>query len=154
MRRTLALVAVVIAVGLGLSSAAVAGTGTVAGTGDITKLVANNKADAVLVQVFGPGGECDVRYVAAELRGTDGVTYEASGGCYPGGQWILGLSKGTKAVTCGGDKLTYNAAAGFWRFSIPRKCLGRLTDKIKVSAELTFSATPGEAGPTKWLRRG
>ena len=153
MRRILALIAAVIVVSLSFSGAANADTGTVTGTGDISKMVASNKSDAVIVKVFGPGGRCDIRFVAATLKGTNGATYQTSGGCYSG-QWILGLSKGTKAVTCGGDRLAYNTTGGFWRFSVPRTCLGRLTDKIKVSAELTFSAMPGAAGPTGWIRRG
>jgi len=154
MRRVLSVVLAVVAISLSVTSSATADTGTVGGTGDISKLVASNKSDAVLVKVFGPGGKCDVRYVAAKLKGTDGATFQASGGCYPGGQWVVGLSKGTKVVTCGGDKLAYNATGAFWRFYIPRTCLRRLTNKIKVSAELTYSAMPGEAGPTRWIRRG
>ena len=153
MRRILALTAAVIVVSLSFSGTANADTGTVTGTGDISKMVASNTSDAVIVKVFGPGSKCDIRFVAATLKGTNGATYQASGGCYSG-QWILGLTKGTKAVTCGGDRLAYNTTGGFWRFSVPRTCLGRLTDKIKVSAELTFSAMPGAAAPTGWIRRG
>jgi hypothetical protein len=117
-------------------------------------MTVNNGAQAVVVKIFGPGGECDVRYVAATLRGKDGVSYKASGGCYPGGEWIVDLSKGTRSVACGGDRLAYNTSGGFWRISVPRDCLRKLTNTIKVSGELTFSAMPGEAGPSKWVRRG
>ena len=144
MRRILALIAAVIVMSLSFSGAANADTGTVTGTGDISKLVASNKSDAVIIKVFGPGGKCDVRFVAATLKGTNGATYQTSGGCYSG-RWILGLSKGTKLVTCGGDRLSYNTTGRFWRFSVPRTCLGRLTDKIKVSAELTFQRHAGSS---------
>ena len=145
---------VALAMSVSLTGIAHADSATVTGSGDIQRLVAKNGTEAVVVKIFGAGGKCDIRYVAATLRGTDGVRYKASGGCYPGGQWILGLSKGTKLVSCGSGRLAYNATGGFWRFTVPRSCLGKLTDKIKVSGELTFSAMPGEAGPTTWVRRG
>jgi len=154
MKRFLTGVLVTIAMSVSLTGIAHADRVTVTGSGDIQKLVAKNGTDSVVVQIFGPGGECDIRYVAATLRGTDGVKYKVSGGCYPGGQWILGLSKGTKEVRCSSDRLAYNATGGFWRFTVPRTCLGKLTNKIKVSGELTFGPMPGEAGPTSWVRRG
>lgn len=154
MNKFLTGILVAFAVSVSLTGTAHADRASVTGSGDIQKLVANNSTDAVVVKIFGPGGKCDIRYVAATLRGTDGVKYKASGGCYPSGQWILGLSKGTKEVACGSDKLGYNATGEFWRFTVPRDCLGRLTNKIKVSGELIFSAMPGEAGPTSWIRRG
>ena len=154
MRKILTAALLAVAMSVSLTGTAHADSANVAGSGDIQRLVATNGADTVVVKIFGPGGKCDIRYVAATLRGTDGVTYNASGGCYPGGQWILGLSKGSTAVPCGSDKLTYNAAAGFWRFAVPRSCLRKLTNRIKVSGELTYSAMPGAAGPTRWVRRG
>ena len=154
MKKILVGVVVAIAVSVSLTGTALADSATVTGSGDIQKLVVDNGAETVVVKIFGPGGKCDIRYVAATLRGTDGVSYKATGGCYPGGQWILGLSKGTKEVACGTDKLTYNSAGEFWRFAVPRSCLRKLTNKVKVSGELIFSPMPGEAGPTRWVRRG
>jgi hypothetical protein len=154
MMRFLTGVVAVVVMTVGFTGTSFAASTTVSGTGDIQKMAVNNGPDAVVVKIFGPGGACDIRYVAAALRGTDGVTYKASGGCYPGGQWVVDLSKGTKSVACSGDRLAYNTSGGFWRFSVPRGCLRKLTDKIKVSGELTFSAMPGAAGPSKWLRRG
>ena len=85
MRRTLTGTLIAVVVSVGFAGTAHADRVTVAGSGDIQKLMANNGTDGVVVKIFGPGGKCDVRFVAATLRGTDGVTYKASGGCYPGG---------------------------------------------------------------------
>ena len=120
MKKILTCLVAAIAMSVSLTGIAHADSATVTGSGDIKKMVAKNGADPVVVKIFGPGGKCDIRYVAATLRGTDGIRYTASGGCYPGGQWILGLSKGTKAVSCSSDKLAYNATGKFWRFTIPR----------------------------------
>jgi hypothetical protein len=154
MKKFLTCVVAVVVITVGFTGTSFAESTTVSGTGDIEKMAVNNGPDAVVVKIFGPGGPCDVRYVAATLRGTNGVTYKASGGCYSGGQWIVDLSKGTKSAACGGDRLAYKSSGGFWRFSVPRDCLRKLSDKIKASGELTFSAMPGAAGPSKWLRRG
>ena len=79
MRRILALIAAVIVVSLSFSGTANADTGTVTGTGDISKMVASNKSDAVIVKVFGPGGKCDIRFVAATLKGTNGAPIRRAG---------------------------------------------------------------------------
>jgi len=154
MRRTFAVLVAVAALVLGLTGPANAESTSVAGSGDIAKMYVKNGSGAVVVKIYGPGGKCDIRYVAAKLRGRDGVTYKATGGCYPGNTWIKGLSRGTKTVACSDFKLGYNATGDFWRFYIPRTCLSRLTNKIKVSGELTYGPIPGEAGPTRWLARG
>lgn len=139
---------------LGMSVPAYADSATVSGTGDIEKMTAKNGTDAVVVKVFGPGGKCDVRSVSATLKGSDGVTYEATGACYPGGEWIFSLQKGEKLLSCSADRLAYNTTGGFWRFYVPRSCLPRLTNKIKVSSEMVYGPTPGEAGPTRLIARG
>lgn len=154
MRRIVAVLVAVVALVLGLTGPAYADSTTVAGVSDIKKMYVNNGVGAVVVKIYGPGGKCAIRYVAAKMRGRDGITYKATGGCYPGGMWIKGLEKGTKLVPCSDYKLSYNVTGKFWRFYVPRTCVPRLTNKIKVSGELTQSAIPGEAGPTTWLARG
>lgn len=154
MRKILVALCGVLALLVGPVGPASADSTTVAGTGDISTMFVNNDDTAVKVKIYGPGGKCDVRYVAATLKGTDGVTYKAVGGCYPGGVWIKSLERGTKVVPCADYKLSYNTTGKFWRFVVPRSCLGKLTNKVRVSGELTYSPTPGEAGPTRALPRG
>lgn len=154
MRRIVAVLVAVVALVLGLTGPAYADSTTVAGVSDIKKMYVNNGVGAVVVKVYGAGGKCAIRYVAATMKGRDGTTYKATGGCYPGGTWIKSLEKGTKLVPCSDYTLRYNVAGKFWRFSIPRTCLPRLPDKIKVSGEMTQSAVPGAAGPTTLLARG
>lgn len=156
MRRSIAVLALAMGMLAGLFGPAQADSTTVQGTSVIDKMFVNNGTSAVVVKVFGPGGKANVRWVNIRLRGYDGVTYVAQGGWYPGEVWAKSLSRGTNSVACGGFTLTYNSTYDFWRFYIPRTCLGRLTNRIKVRAELVTptSATPGAAGPTAWLLRG
>lgn len=143
-----------VALTLSMTVSAHADSTTVPGSTDIKKMYVDNATGAVVVKIHGPGGKCAIRWVSATIRGRDGVTYRATGGCYPGAVWSKGLEKGTKLVQCSGYKLTYNAPGKFWRFFVPRTCMPQLTNKIKVAGELPQSAVPGEAGPTPWLARG
>jgi hypothetical protein len=154
MRKIVAVLVAVAALLIGITGPAHAESTTVPGTGDIKKMFAKNGSGAVVVKIYGPGGKCDIRWVAATLKDRDGSTYQATGGCYPGGVWAKSLTRGSKTVVCADYKLTYNATNDFWRFYVPRSCLGRLGNKIRVSGEMTFGATPGLAGPTPWLARG
>ena len=134
---------------------------TVIGTGDIEKMSVNNGSGAVVAKVHGPDIECGVsRWVSIVMRDGDGTKYTAKGGCYPGdpasgGGWHKSLER-NGVVACSGFKLKYNSTGGFWRFEVPRSCLNKLANRIKVvDAELVSgSPTGGEAGPTPWLARG
>jgi hypothetical protein len=145
---------------VGLAGPASADSTTVVGTGAIQKLSVNNGSKAVVAKVYGPNIECGVsRWVKIHMRDSDGTNYEAMGGCYPGdpasvGGWHKSLSLGSKLVSCG-FALKYNSTGGFWGFKVPRSCLGKLANRIKVTnVELVAGALPGGAGPTRWLSRG
>jgi hypothetical protein len=153
-RRTVALAVAVVALLLCTTVPAHAASTTVKGVSDITKMSVDNASSTIVVKVYGPGGKCAIRWVSAEIKSKNGATYKAMGACYPGAVWAAGLEKGTKTVTCGGFKLAYKPAGGFWKFTIPRSCVPKMADKIKVNAELPQSAMPGTAALTKWLARG
>ncbi len=156
MRRVIAVWTMVL--GLLLVSLGIAGaeSTTVDGTSDITRMYASNGQSSVLVKVYGTGGKDEIRWVNVTMKGKDGVRYKAQGANYPGGEWATSLEKGQKAVDCPGLRVAWKADGGFWRFLVPRSCLTKLTQKIRVSAVLVSnaSAVPGEAGPTRWLARG
>jgi hypothetical protein len=146
---------------LGLAAPANADSQKVDGTGgDLTKLFVNNGSSAVVAKVYGSNIECGVsRWVKIVMRDGDGTKYTAMGGCYPGdpasgGGWHKSLERGSSLVTCGGFKLKYITTGGFWRFEVPRSCLNKLANRIKVEAELVATAMPGSAGPTRFLSRG
>lgn len=153
-RRTLALAVAVVALLLCPTVPAQAASTTVTGVSDITKMSVDNASSKIVVKIYGPGGKCAIRWVSAEIKSKSGATYKAMGACYPGGVWMAGLEKGTQTVTCGDFKLAYKAAGGFWKVTIPRFCVPKMADKIKVNAELPRSAMPGTAALTKWLARG
>ena len=63
----------------------------------------------------------------------------------------------TKRVSCGGFRLKYDAGETAWRATIPRSCIPKAPDRIRVESEgvnYAGSAIPGQAGPTRLLRRG
>jgi hypothetical protein len=144
-------------------SQTIPGTGVVPGTvGDLEKLFVSNGSTSVVAKAYGSDIECGVsRWVSIVMRDGDGTRYTAMGGCYPGdpasgGGWHKSLSRGNTLVNCSGFTLRYNSTGGYWRFEVPRSCLGRLANRIKVvTAELNSgSPNPGLAGPTRWLSRG
>jgi hypothetical protein len=145
---------------IGLAGPADAESQTVAGSGgDLTELFVSNGSNAVVAKVEGSDIECGVStWVQIVMRDGDGTKYRAMGGCYPGdpasgGGWHKSLERGNTLVKCG-FTLKYNTTGGFWRFEVPRTCLNKLANRIKVSAEVVATASPGAAGPTKWLARG
>jgi hypothetical protein len=155
-QRLLGMLMATLALLAGLAGPAGAESTTVTGTGDIQKMSVNNAQNAVVAKVYGPDIECGVsRWVQIVMRDKDGTRYTAKGGCYPGGVWIQSLER-NGVVSCSGDKLTYNSTGGFWRFQVPRSCLSKLADRIKVVDAELVSASPmgGMAGPTAWLSRG
>jgi|RhiMethySRZTD1v2_1073278.scaffolds.fasta_scaffold542954_2 hypothetical protein len=145
---------------LGLAGPASAEAQTVAGSGgDLTELFVSNGSNAVVAKVQGSNIECGASmWVQIVMRDGDGTKYTAMGACYPGdpasgGGWHKSLERGNTLVKCG-FTLKYNTTGGFWRFEVPRTCLNKLANRIKVTAEVVATASPGAAGPTKWLSRG
>lgn len=160
-RRLLGVLLAAIALVFSLAGPATAQSQSVQGTGgDLQKMSVFNNTNAVVAKVFGSNIECGVsRWVDIQMRDRDGTKYTAMGGCYPGdpasgGGWHKSLERGSTLVKCG-FTLKYNTAGGFWRFEIPRTCLTKLGNQIKVvKGEVVATASPGEAGPTGWLSRG
>ncbi len=126
------------------------------GSPDLSKMVVNNGTSAVVVKLYGVGGKDNVRWSFVQLKGADGVTYEAKVGWYSGGVWIKSLYRGSTKITCGDYVYAWNATGGFWRVSVPRSCLDRLTNRLKAYSEhvTNTSATPGQAGWSPWVARG
>ena len=157
MRRTLMVAIAALALLMGLTGPASAATVTVASNGspDLSKMVVNNGANAVVVKLYGAGGKSKVRWSFVRLKGTDGVQYEAMVGWY-GADWKKSLYRsGSVAVACADYTYAWNATKGFWRVYIPRSCLGKLTNKLKAYTEhVATSATPGQAGWSPWVARG
>jgi hypothetical protein len=147
----------------GLVGPAHAAKVTVASNGspDLSKMVVINGQKAVVVKLYGTGGKHQVRWSYVHLKGTDGVLYEARA-AWGQATWYTRLSRGSSmsesggtAVNCPGFKYTWNATGKFWRVFVPRSCLGKLTNKIKVYAEhVAQSAMPGAAGWSRWVARG
>ena len=157
MRRVLMVVVATVALVAGLvGGPANAATVTVFSNGspDLSKMVVQNGTNAVVVKLYGVGGKDQVRWSFVQLKGTDGVVYEAKVGWYPGGQWIKSLYRGSTAVACADYKYAWNATGGFWRGFVPRSCLAQLTNRIKAYTEhVGPSPTPGTAGWSQWVAR-
>ena len=151
-----ALMAAAVRVGpllVGPVGTAAADTATEPGTSDIKKMVVDNGANAVVVKLHGTGGRAAVRWVNVKLKGANGVSYTVQGAWYSV-DWVDSLERGQRLVACDGLRIHYRS--GYWQFRVPRTCLGRLTDQVKVSGLIVSptSAIAGEAGPTGWVRRG
>jgi hypothetical protein len=156
MRRALMVAVMSLALVAGLVGPAHAAKVTVASNGspDLSKMVVNNGSKAVVVKLYGAGGKDVVRWSYAQLKGTNGVVYEAKVAWYSD-KWMKSLYRGQTSVNCPGFKYTWNATGKFWRVFVPRSCLGKLTNKIKVYAEhVARSAMPGAAGWSRWVARG
>lgn len=157
MRRTFVVAIAVLGLLMGSAGPASAAKVTVASNGspDLSKMVVNNGANAVVVKLHGTGGKKKVRWSVVRLRGTDGVEYEAMVGWYSA-DWKKSLYRsGGIAVDCAGYTYGWNATKRLWRVYIPRRCLGKLTNKLKAYTEhVATSATPGQAGWSPWVRRG
>jgi hypothetical protein len=135
---------------------------TVNGSGDITKLVANNATSKLTAKVLGLGSRCGgAQYLHVFVKNKNGrLLYEADGDCISA-QWGVGLyytSTGVREdevpVDCPDFAITRNAGA--YTVSIPRSCLDHAPNRVKVKVEgANFGTmTGGTAGPTKVLYRG
>ena len=166
-RSYLVLVATAVCLPL-LASSAAGESQTVQGKGDLKKMVANNAQGAVKVKLFGFGGPCSAKQFTIDVFWGTKPTYQVQAACTAGTTWTRGLyydadrtdDQGALAenrVECDGFRLKYNATDKFWRAVLPRDCLSKAPDRIRVKSEgvnYAGSAIPGEAGPTDRLRRG
>lgn len=148
----------VLAPGAGAESA------TVNGSGDLTKLTASNATKALTVKVFGLKPPCAAQHLKITVLWGTKSAYLAEAGCFPGATWDTGLfylptratPESARAVSCAGFRLRYDAAGKFYRLVLPRSCMGKAPDRIRVRSEGNNygSMTGGTAGPTRLLRRG
>lgn len=154
--RTAVIVTTMFAALVWTGSSADAATTKVAGTNAYEKLVLSNGTNAIVFKVYGPGGDCQIKYLDVSFRDKDGTRYAADAGCYPGGVWAASLTKGDELIDCSGYTMAYNVDKGFWKAVVPRSCLSDLADQVRVTESWLddYSAFPGEAGPTKYVARG
>lgn len=153
MRRSLAALVGVVALLLSSVGFAHADSESIDGSGDIEKLVVNNKDTKVIVKIFAPGGE--VHSVEARLKGTDGQIYRAVILNGPDGDKALYKGQGND-VNCSNLSIGYNETGGFWRFAVPRSCLNDLTNRIKARGYWAAVGAPGFSVTdwTPWIPRG
>ena len=166
MGRTVSVSLLALVLALGLAVPAVAESETVKGTGDVKKLFANNAKKAVVAKVFGIGQPCEVaKQLYIEIRWGKKQAYQVQSGCYGGTTWGKGLyflsdrsdPNTAKKVKCADFKLTFNSDKVFHKAFVPRKCMGKAPNRVKLKTEgvnYAGSATGGQAGPTSLLDRG
>ena len=148
-----------------LASPAAAEQQTVRAQGDLKKMVADNGRSAVSVKLFGIKGPCEAKHFQIDVFwGTK--TYQVQAQCTAGTTWTKGLyydpdrtdgGLAEKRVRCGGFRLTYNSAKKQWRAVMPRECLSKAPNRVRVEAygiNYAGSANPDVAGPTRRLNRG
>jgi hypothetical protein len=149
---------------LSFAAWASAASQTVQGTGDIEKLVVNNAQKALKVNLYGFDPPCEAKYMKILITWGKKAAYAVDNGCYPGSTWAKSLvymsnkakPEGGKLVDCKKLRFRYVKSDGSHRAVVPRSCMPKARDKVKVSAygNNFSSTTGGEAGPTKSLRRG
>ena len=139
---------------------------TVEGKGDLKKMVANNAQGAVKVKLFGFGGPCDARQFTIDVFWGTKPTYQVQAACTAGTTWTRGLyydsdrrdgGLAVNRVQCDGFRLKYRADEKRWLAVVPRECISKAPDRVRVKADgvnYAGSAIPGEAGPTRRLDRG
>lgn len=148
---------------LSLAQSAGAESVTVQGTGDIDKMYANNAQKAMTVKVYGLNAPCSAQKITIRVRWGATAAYDAEAGCYGaewGGKTLYYLpnrhADTARKVDCPDFRLTYNSTYGFYRAYVPRSCMPRADNRVKVSSRGNNygSQTGGTAGPTGLLRRG
>jgi hypothetical protein len=99
--------------------AASADSVTVNGSGDIDKMSVNNGKKALTVKLYGFDPPCEAHYFKIVVFWGGKPAYQASGGCYPGAQWITSLeyfsnrnAQDSKPVRCPKFRLAYKAGPG------------------------------------------
>ena len=147
-----------------LAPAAGAASQTVAGQGDIEKMYANNGDKGITVKLFGLEKPCGgTQYMNVQVKWGDKEAYEVDGACVSG-SWGYDLfyladrsnPEGSKKKSCDGLKVSYNKDKGFLKTYIPRSCIPKANNKVKIQSEgHNFGTmTGGSAGPTKLLAKG
>ena len=165
MRRILIALPLSLLLILSLAGPAGAEGTTVKGEGDLTRMRAVNATKAVKVKLFGLDEPCGgAQYFNVQVRWGRKAAYEVAAGCYGGTDWGSGLfylpdrsdPQTVREVACDSLKVTYNADKGFHRIVIPRSCMKKANDRVRVWAEghNYGTVTGGSAGPTKLLDRG
>jgi hypothetical protein len=162
MRRALTVLLALTGLMLGLTGSASADSVTVKGTGNITKMYVNNDTGKITVKVYGLDKPCMAKSLWVTVSSRETAKYRAEAGCY-GGTWAKGLylyangdtGSGGKKVTCAGFVFKYVTDGKFYKIVMPRTCVSKLPNKVKVTAEGVdyASAMPGYA-TTKLLPRG
>ena len=149
---------------LSLAGAASAASQTVQGSGDIEKMVVNNAKKAFTVNLFGFEPPCEAQYMKVIVQWGKKAAYQIENGCYPGATWAKTLTylpdrsnpESAKIIECPKLRFTYAAASKSHRARVPRSCMPKAADRVKVrsSGNNYGSMTGGEAGPTRSLKRG
>jgi hypothetical protein len=127
-------------------------------------MVVNNARTALKVTLHGFAAPCEAHYMSVKISWGTKAGYELTNGCYPGATWATGLSylpkrakpEGGKVANCPKLRFKYSKADKTYRAHVPRACIPKAADRIKVSSsgDNYGSVTGGEAGPTRSLRRG
>jgi hypothetical protein len=129
-------------------------------------MYAQNGQHAVTIKIYGIGKPCEqAKQFTMEIRWRNSqASYQVQAGCYGGTDWAENLyylsdrhdPNSAKEVNCANFAATYNPQGKIHRAFIPRGCIGKANNRIRVWAEgVNYAdAMPGEAGPTKLLNRG
>lgn len=148
-----------------VAASAFAASQTVRGQGDLKKMIASNGDKAVTVKLYGFKGPCVARQFDIQILWATKPAYAVRAGCTGGTTWTRGLyyaadrneGFGGRRIACRGFKLTYASAGNVWTAVVPRLCIPKAANRIRVKAEginYSGSAMPGVAGPTRLLARG
>ena len=165
MHRRCLIVAGTLVCQLAIVGSAFAATQTVSGQGDLKKMTVNNGRTAVTVKLNGFKGPCDAKQFTIDVLWSTKPVYQVQAGCTGGRDWTGGLyytavrGQGLepKKIACRGFKLTYASAGKVWTAVVPRSCILKASNRIRVRAEginYAGSAIPGVSGPTRLLARG
>ena len=166
MRRMLFALPLSLLLVLTLAVPATAESQTVSGEGDIKKMFVKNGQDALTAKVYGIGTPCDgARWLNVTIKWGRTSAYKVQAACYPGETgWQENLyyypdrdnPETARLVDCGKFSMTYNSDDVFHRVFIPRGCMGKAANGVKVLSDglNTSSTTGGTAGPTRLLARG
>lgn len=157
--------AVALCLSLLLVTSALGEKTTVSGTGDLKKMFVDNARSELVVKLYGFDKPCQARSFNIDAFWGKKAAYQVEAACYGGTDWSSGLYYTSnrngglqgKRVKCKGFKLKFEARGKVWRAVIPRSCMPKAPDRIRVKSEginYTGSAMPAQAGPTRLLRRG
>ena len=165
MRRRLLLTSV-LAMGLmaALASPVGAESQTVDGQNAIKKMFASNGDNAVTAKLWGLEKPCGgAWWFRIQVRWGESKAYELQVNC-TSGTWYGGMvymsdrsdPQTAKIVECEGAKFSYNKDKKFHKGVMPRSCMPKAANKIRVvSRGMNYGdMKEGKAGPTKLLAKG